>query len=202
MTTLKCTCPDGPWSSSAHDASCPAGGQTPVDLQEIAQAAPKLAGVDHGYPDLMTVTEVPSPAQKARKEYRTSGDFAIHSQSVIDAALALGEPLHDGRVYVGLTHTRLIELLQELQSHREDRARLETWIGQNLPVSADRDKNPVIAAIRVMNDFRTVVTAAWPHLITLWGNISHVLQNAGIIAQHPRMTGDIHPVDRVSERPK
>lgn len=184
MTTFKCTCPDGPlarwFSSRYHDVSCPVSGQTSVDLQEIAQA-PKLAGVDHGNPDLMTITEVPSPAQKARHEYRMSGDFAIHSQNVLDAALALGEPLHDGRVYVGLTHTRLIELLNELQSHREDRARLQTWIDHNLPLNGDRDSNPVTAAINLMNDTKTVLTAAWPHLLTLWGNVSHVLRNAGIL---------------------
>lgn len=136
--------------------------------------------------DDVEVRDVPSSAQKSRQESRDPDYFAIHSQDVLDAAQALGESLHNGQVYVGLTYTRLIELLKELGIRRNEMTEFRIWLRQEFPVEFS-DGQELSAARRLMGDVKTMATSLWPHLLTMWTNVSYVLRNAGVI---PRSNKD------------
>lgn len=165
-----------------------------------------------------------SPAQKARREGRgLSGDFAIHSEDMIALAQEIGEKVYDDNDrYIGLTHTRIAELLRELHSFRTGEAwvlltntaqardeelavlrvrvgGLRRWLNDNTALNLGEGEDPVAPAIRIMDSAASMVRALWPHLLTMWGNVQHVLRDAGVL---PHPNRDIHPVAHVAKRPK
>lgn len=129
---------------------------------------------------------IKSPAQEARHKARTTlswrGDEGVHVQAILEAAVAAGEEIYNGEDYVGLTYNRMVEIFKELGEHRKDREQLRDWMLENLTLRED-DKagNPVLVVIRVMSDVKTILSSCWPHVLTLWGNVAHVLKNAGVL---------------------
>jgi hypothetical protein len=165
--------------------------------------------------------------QDPRRASTWRGDSAIHTQAVIDAAIAAGERTQDQEgEYTGLTHDRIVELLGELAEYRRgdpmrqtlmdtlDRMerernamranvrRLHAWMFNNLNLDLVSEDSTTDQAIKVMSNFKEAMEAAWPHLQTLLTGTVDVLTQAGFIPTKRPTTGDIYPVDWVPQRPQ
>jgi hypothetical protein len=147
-----------------------------------------------------------SPAQRTGDENRDPTTHAIHSKTITDLAVEIGEKITDDENnYIGLTEEHLAQLLRELHFYRvgipADKrllvdslaARgerllmldvqmdlLRRWIHENTKIELEGDQNPVPHILKILNDTRDVVQALWPHLMTMWGNVLHVLRSAGL----------------------
>lgn len=152
--------------------------------------------------------QVAPPAHETGSAPTWRGDLGVHNEAIIQAAISAGENIRNEKgEYVGLTYARIIELLGELKVFREgDGVRLlgdtltarsdellsmqqavenlRTWMADNTKVR-DLDKMTpieVISAARALMDTAKVaVTACWPVLTTMWGNVVHTLTQAGVL---------------------
>lgn len=151
--------------------------------------------------------QVAPPAHEAGSAPTWRGDLGVHNEAIIQAAISAGEKIHNSNgEYVGLTYARIIELLVELKTYREgngvrlmadtlnarseellatNRAieNLRMWMAENTSVRGLDKMKPieVIAAARALMDTAKVtITACWPVLTTMWGNVAHTLTQAGI----------------------
>jgi len=152
MTHWICTCPDGPRITRPHEDTCSFAGMTPVPLADVREAAHR--------------------------------GYYFHTDAVTTKAESLGFKVRSWGLPPGISEAQMLEMMTELENHRADRERLREWLTQYTSVyktTSLTDPNPVTLAIRIMNDTRTVITAAWPHLVTMYTNIAHVLRNAGVI---------------------
>lgn len=114
---------------------------------------------------------------------------SIKLEDVCNAAEDAGESLHDADgEYVGVTFPRLVELLNELGDHRQAQKRLNDWMNENLHLNAAShaalrvpEAGSIDRAIFVLNEVKTVMQAAWPHLETVLTNVVQVMAYAGIV---------------------
>lgn len=136
-----------------------------------------------------------SRAERARKDVRRGttwrGDSAIHTQVVIDQMDAMGESTTDADGdYVGLTFVHLMELMKELEQRRDNDMRLRNWLSANTKITGlqANGHNATDEAIKLMDVAGASVRAVWPVLqgmwttaVTMYGNVEHTWQEAGIL---------------------
>lgn len=125
---------------------------------------------------------------------------------MVEEAKRLGIKVTDDEGnYTGLTHDTILAIMRERHELKFAVGKLRWWLSQNttLPSVADQtDVETVETARAIMETVKTAATAVWPVLVTMWGNVAHTLQKAGVIPADRPAYGDITLEDRVEKRPK